>query len=65
LYLGTAYASEYIPGGPSDETRENGELTVAEFRDVLALDAGNLAAMDALGSLEFRMAARHSIATFF
>jgi tetratricopeptide (TPR) repeat protein len=56
LYLGTVYASEYIPGGPSDENRENGELAVAEFRNVLALDAENLAAMDALGSLEFQMA---------
>jgi tetratricopeptide (TPR) repeat protein len=56
LYLATAYASEYIPGGPSDENRENGELAVAEFRNVLALDAGNLTAMDALGSLELQMA---------
>jgi len=56
ISLATAYASEYIPGGPSDVNRENGELAVAEFRDVLALDAGNLAAMDALGSLEFQMA---------
>ena len=56
LYLGTVYASEYIPGGPSDETRGNGELAVVEFRNVLALDAENLAAMDALGSLEFQMA---------
>ena len=52
LYLGAVYASEYIPGGPSDENRENGELAVAEFRNVLALDAENLAALDALGSLD-------------
>jgi tetratricopeptide (TPR) repeat protein len=55
LYLATAYASEYIPGGPSDENRENGDLAVAEFRDVLALDPTNLVAMDDLGSLEFQM----------
>ena len=56
LSLATAYASEYIPGGPSDENRENGELAVAEFQDVLRMDPGNLAALDALGSLEFQMA---------
>jgi tetratricopeptide (TPR) repeat protein len=55
LYLATAYASEYIPDGPSDENRENGDLAVAEFRDILALDPTNLVAMDALGSLEFQM----------
>jgi tetratricopeptide (TPR) repeat protein len=56
LYLATAYASAYIPGGPSDENRENGELAVAEFQDVLRIDPRNLVAMDALGSLEFQMA---------
>ncbi|MDQ1405887.1 MAG: hypothetical protein QOG55_1516 [Acidobacteriaceae bacterium] len=55
LYLATTYASQYIPGGPSDENRENGELAVAEFRDALALDPVNLAAIDGLGSLEFQM----------
>ena len=56
FYLGTAYASQYIPSDPSDQNKEKGELAVAEFRNVLALDAGNLAAMDALGSLELQMA---------
>jgi tetratricopeptide (TPR) repeat protein len=55
IYLGTAYASQYIPGDPSDQNKEKGELAVAEFRDVLALAPANLAAMDALGSLEFQM----------
>lgn len=56
MYLGTAYAAEYIPGGPSEENLQKGELAVAEFRDVLALDPGNLSAIDALGSLRFQMA---------
>lgn len=55
-YLGTAYASEYIPGGPSDDNREKGALAVAEFRDVLTMDPRNLAAIDALGSLKLQMA---------
>jgi tetratricopeptide (TPR) repeat protein len=56
LYLATACASEYIPGDPSDQNKENGQLAVAEFGDVLALDPANLSAMDALGSLEFQIA---------
>jgi tetratricopeptide (TPR) repeat protein len=56
FYLGTAYASQYIPGDPSDQNKEKGELAVAEFRDVLALDPENLAAIDALGSLGYQIA---------
>jgi len=55
LYLATTYASQYIPGGPSNENHERAELAVAEFQDVLALDPANLSALDALGSLEFQM----------
>jgi tetratricopeptide (TPR) repeat protein len=55
MYLGTAYASQYIPGDPSDQNKEKGELAVAEFRDVLALEPTNLSGIDALGSLEFQM----------
>jgi tetratricopeptide (TPR) repeat protein len=55
LYLATTYSSQYIPGAPSDENREKGELAIAEFRNVLTLDPANLAATDGLGSLEFQM----------
>ena len=56
MYLATSYASQYFPGDSSNQNREFGELAVAEFRDVLALDPGNLSALDALGSLRFQMA---------
>jgi tetratricopeptide (TPR) repeat protein len=55
MYLATSYASQYFPGDSSNQNRV-GELAVAEFRDVLALDPGNLSALDALGSLRFQMA---------
>jgi tetratricopeptide (TPR) repeat protein len=55
LYLATTYSSQYIPGAPSDENREKGELAIAEFRNVLTLDPANLAAIDGFGSLEFQM----------
>ena len=35
LYLATAYASQYIPGAPSDENMRHGQEAVAEYRDVL------------------------------
>lgn len=56
LYLATTYASQYIPGAPSDENRRLGEAAVAEFRGVLSLQPENLSAIDGIGSLLFQMA---------
>jgi len=56
LYLATTYASQYIPGAPSEENRRLGEAAVAEFRDVLNLQPRNLSAVDGIGSLLFQMA---------
>src|SRR5207245_6298780 len=39
LYLATAYATEYIPGAPSDEKLRVGQQAVSEFQDVLSVDA--------------------------
>ncbi len=55
LYLATAYASQYIPGAPSDENRQKGEAAVAEFHDVLTLQPDNLSAIDGIGSILFQM----------
>ncbi|HUI73307.1 MAG TPA: tetratricopeptide repeat protein [Candidatus Acidoferrum sp.] len=56
LYLATAYASQYIPGAPSDQNKKLGEEAVAEFKDVLQLDPKNLTAIDGIGSMLFQMA---------
>jgi len=56
LYFATAYASQYIPGAPSEENRRNGEAAVAEFREVLSLQPDNLSAIDGIGSILFQMA---------
>jgi len=56
LYLATAYASQYIPGAPSDENRRMGEAAITEFRDVLSIQPDNLSAIDGVGSLLFQMA---------
>ena len=56
LYLATAYATEYIPGAPSDDNVKIGQQAVTEFQDVLSVDPGNLSAMDGIGSMLYNMA---------
>ena len=51
LYLATAYATQYIPGAPSDENIRMGEAAVKEFQDVLATDPNNISAIDGIGSI--------------
>jgi len=55
LYLATAYASQYIPGAPSDENVKRGTAAIDEFKGVLEKDANNLSAIDGIGSILFQM----------
>ncbi len=55
LYLATAYASQFIPGAPSEENRRKGEQAIEEFRRVLEKDPNNLSAIDGIGSMLFNM----------
>jgi tetratricopeptide (TPR) repeat protein len=56
LYLATAYASQYIPGAPSQENQRHGEQAVAEYREVLEKNPDNLNAIDGLASILYQMA---------
>lgn len=56
LYLAVAYASQYIPGDPSQKNLQFGERSVQEFRAILANDPTNLAAIDGIGSILYNMA---------
>jgi len=56
LYLGTAYASQYIPGAPSEENISKGTQAIKEFQEVLKVDPNNLTAIDHIGSILFLMA---------
>jgi tetratricopeptide (TPR) repeat protein len=56
LYLATAYATQYIPGAPSQENMNFGNEAIAEFKEVLAQDPNNLSAIDGIGSILFQMA---------
>ena len=55
LYLATAYASQYIPGAPSDENVKRGKAAIDEFKGVLEKDSNNLSAIDGIGSILFQM----------
>src|SRR5256885_8764025 len=57
LYLATAYATQYIPGAPSEQNVRLGNAAVDEFREVLQIDPNNLSAIDGIGSILFQMAA--------
>lgn len=56
LYLATAYASQYIPGAPSEENMRHGQEAIAEYREVLDKDSNNLSAIDGLASILYQMA---------
>ena len=56
LYLATAYATQYIPGAPSDENVRMGQEAVKEFQDVLGGDPNDISAIDGIGSILYNMA---------
>lgn len=56
IYLATAYASQYIPGAPSEDNVNKGKQAIAEFKAVLQADPNNLSAIDGIGSIVFQMA---------
>ncbi len=56
LYLATAYASQYIPGAPSDQNTRLGNQAIAEFKEILEKDPKSLSAIDGIGSILFQMA---------
>lgn len=56
LYLATAYATQYIPGAPSEDNVRMGQQAVTEFQDVLTKDPNNISAIDGIGSILYNMA---------
>jgi tetratricopeptide (TPR) repeat protein len=64
LYLATAYASQYIPGAPSEENVQKGQQAIAEFQKVLDVDPKNVSALDGIGSMLYNMAGPTNPAKF-
>src|SRR5712671_4700051 len=56
LYLATAYATQYIPGAPSEQNVHLGTAAVNEFKEVLQIDPNNISAINGVGSILFQMA---------
>ena len=44
LYLATAYAQQYVPGGESPENQQVAKDAIAAFEDVLKMDDGHSSA---------------------
>ncbi len=57
LYLATAYASQYIPGAPSEENTRRGQQAIEEYKEILQIRPNNLQAIDGIGWMLFQMAA--------
>jgi len=56
LYLATIYASQYIPGAPSEDNQQRAKLAVSEYKEVLRGDPQNLSAIDGIASILYQMA---------
>jgi tetratricopeptide (TPR) repeat protein len=56
LYLATAYMSQYIPGGTSDENVRLANQAKAEFQKVLEKTPGDTTALASLASLAYQQA---------
>ncbi len=55
LYLATAFASQYIPGGDSEENIEIAETAIKEFGEVLKDDPQNVNSLFGIASLYYNM----------
>jgi len=60
LYLATAYASQYIPGAPSEQNVRLGTQAVND-QGSLQIDPNNLSAIDGIGSILSRWPALPTI----
>ncbi len=55
LYLATAYAQQYIPGGDSAENIKVGQQAIDVFEDVLKLDPNNVTAIASIAQIYYNM----------
>jgi tetratricopeptide (TPR) repeat protein len=53
LYLATAYAQQYIPGGDSPENAKIAEQAIDSFEDVMKMDPGNTTAIASIAQIYY------------
>lgn len=55
LYLATAYAQQYVPGGESEDNKKIGMQAVEAFEDVLKMDPNNETAIASIAQIYYNM----------
>jgi len=55
LYLATAYAQEYVPGGDTPDNQKAGQQAIDAFGQVLQLDPTNSNALGSIGQIYYEM----------
>jgi len=55
LYLATAYAQLYIPGGESPENLKTGQQAIVAFEDALKMDPNNTTAIASIAQIYYNM----------
>jgi len=55
LYLATAYAQQYIPGGDSPDNIKVGKQAIEGFEDVLKMDPNNVTAIASIAQIYYNM----------
>lgn len=54
LYLATAYAQQYIPGGDSDDNKRIAQQAIDSFEDVLKADPSNTSALASIATIYYQ-----------
>ena len=51
IYLGTAYAQQFVPGGRGEDNEKNAQMAIQTFQNVLRRDPSNVNAVAGLASI--------------
>ncbi len=55
IYLGTAYAQQYVPGGRGEDNEKNAQMAIQTFENVLKHDPNNVNAVAGLASVFYNL----------
>src|SRR5262245_26256212 len=55
IYLATAYAQQYVPGGRGEDNEKNAQMAIQTFENVLRRDPNNVNAIAGLASIYYNL----------
>lgn len=55
IYLATAYAQQYVPGGRGEDNEKNAQMAIQTFENVLKRDPNNVNAIAGLASIYYNL----------